>query len=85
MELKSNIIIYVVGGLLSMGALSSITNNIRDTFFPPEKTYSKEAVELFYTMMSIQNWEQLTIECGWSTSKYISRMKRLLKSSLIDR
>lgn len=29
-----------------MGALSSITNNIRDTFFPPEKTYSKEAVEL---------------------------------------
>ncbi len=45
----------------------------------------KEAVEMFYTMMSVQNWEQLTIECGWPTAKYISRMKTLLKSSLIDK
>ncbi len=45
----------------------------------------KEAVEMFYTMMSVQNWEQLTIECEWSTAKYISRMKTLLKSFLIDK
>lgn len=43
----------------------------------------KEAVEIFYTMMSVQNWEQLTIECEWPTAKYISCMKMLLKSSLI--
>ena len=43
----------------------------------------KEATDLFWAMISIPNWEQLTIECGWSTEHYISGMKMLLKRSLV--
>ena len=42
-----------------------------------------EAIEMFWTIISISNWEQLTIECGWSTSKYIDRLKVLLKRALL--
>jgi len=30
-------------------------------------------------MLSIRNWESLTIECGWSTSRYVLRMQELSK------
>jgi len=43
-----------------------------------------EAVAMLWTMLSVQNWEQLTIECGWSTSQYISWMKLLLKRTFVD-
>jgi AcrR family transcriptional regulator len=42
-----------------------------------------EAVDLMWTMLSIRNWEQLTIECGWSTSRYVGRMQKLLKRALV--
>lgn len=45
---------------------------------------SDEAVVMLWTMLSVQNWEQLTIECGWSTSQYISWMKLLLKRTFVD-
>ena len=32
-----------------------------------------------------QNWEQLTIECGWSTAQYVERMKTLLRHTFIDK
>ena len=41
------------------------------------------AVDLMWTMLSIRNWEQLTIECGWSTKQYVSRMQKLLKLTLV--
>jgi AcrR family transcriptional regulator len=43
----------------------------------------EEAVDLMWTMLSIRNWEQLTIECGWSTSDYVGRMQKLLKRTLV--
>lgn len=43
----------------------------------------KVAVEMMWTVISIQNWEQLTIECGWTNSQYISRVKTLLKHSFV--
>lgn len=39
----------------------------------------KQASELFWALVSIQNWEQLTIECGWTTEEYIERMTETLK------
>lgn len=44
----------------------------------------KEASEMFYTMLSINNWEQLTIECGWSASQYIDWMKILSIRTFVD-
>jgi AcrR family transcriptional regulator len=44
-----------------------------------------EAIEMLWTMLSFHNWEQLTIECGWSTTQYIIWMKTLLKRTFIDK
>ena len=42
-----------------------------------------EAVEMFMTTLSIHNWEQLTLECGWTTGQYVARMKVLLKRAFV--
>ena len=44
----------------------------------------EEAIEMLWTMLSIHNWEQLTIECGWSTAQYKIRMKTLLRSTFVN-
>lgn len=44
----------------------------------------EEAIEMFWTIISIHNWEQLTTECGWSTTQYIDKMKILLKRTFIS-
>lgn len=42
-----------------------------------------EAVEMLWTMISVNNWEQLTQECGWSTDRYVEMMKIVLNSALV--
>ncbi len=42
-----------------------------------------EAIDFFWTMLSVHNWELLTKVCGWSKSEYIERMKMLLKQTLV--
>lgn len=44
----------------------------------------EEAVDLMWTMLSIRNWEQLTIDCGWSTGQYVARMQKLLKGTFVQ-
>ena len=44
-----------------------------------------EAVDLFWTMLSVRNWEHLTIECGWTPRQYVDRMQKLLKRILVQR
>lgn len=44
----------------------------------------KEAVEMFWTIISVNNWEQLTMECGWSTAQYIDRTKKVLMRTFVD-
>lgn len=43
-----------------------------------------EAIDLFWTMLSIRNWEQLTIEHGWSTNQYIHHMQTLVKRTFVQ-
>ncbi|MGH3146929.1 MAG: TetR/AcrR family transcriptional regulator [Rubrobacter sp.] len=42
-----------------------------------------EAADLLWTMLSIRNWESLTIERGWATGRYIERMQELTRRSLV--
>ncbi len=42
------------------------------------------ATEMLLTQLSIQTWEQLTVEEGWSQANYIKRLKLLLKRALVD-
>ena len=42
-----------------------------------------EAADVLWTLLSVRNWEQLTIECGWPNDKYIAWMKTLLVRTLV--
>jgi AcrR family transcriptional regulator len=55
----------------------------RDEILVPEWS-RREAIEMFWTLISVHNWEQLTIECGWSNDQYIDWMKTLLKRTFVD-
>jgi len=34
-----------------------------------------EATDILWTMLSVRNWEQLTMECGWTQARYIKTLK----------
>ncbi len=42
-----------------------------------------EATDILWTMLSVRNWEQLRMECGWSQEKYIDRMKMMARRLLV--
>lgn len=42
-----------------------------------------EAADMLWTMLSVYNWENLTVTCGWSISQYVSRMQILAKRTLV--
>ena len=42
------------------------------------------ATDALWTMLSVQNWENLTSECGWSTRQYVNRMKILAKRAFVE-
>ena len=44
---------------------------------------SDEAADLFWTMLSIRNWESLTTERGWATDRYVGRMQELTKRAFV--
>ncbi len=46
MPVSNRVVIWILIGVLSLGALSSLFATVKDSFFPQEKTYSLEAVEL---------------------------------------
>ncbi len=44
----------------------------------------KQATDILWTTLSVRNWEQLTIGCGWSQKQYIRMMKQLLERLLVS-
>lgn len=36
-----------------------------------------QATDILWTLLSIRNWEQLTLECGWSQETYIETLKSM--------
>ncbi len=38
-----------------------------------------QATDILWTMLSVRNWEQLTIGCNWSQEKYIATLKSLAR------
>lgn len=45
----------------------------------------KKATDALWTMLMIQNWENLTVKCGWSTRQYIRLMKTVAEQTFIRR
>ena len=42
------------------------------------------AVDLIWTLLSVENWERLVHECGWSQSVYEQTLKQIAEASLIS-
>jgi AcrR family transcriptional regulator len=45
----------------------------------------EEAIEMLWTLLSVHNWEQLAVECGWSTTQYVDRMKIVLRRTFVKK
>jgi len=64
------------------GCEAAINALAKDKTLSPE--YAPEhATDILWTMLSVRNWEQMTIECGWSQQKYIKTLKALTKRTLV--
>ncbi|HUU72118.1 MAG TPA: TetR/AcrR family transcriptional regulator [Burkholderiales bacterium] len=43
-----------------------------------------KATDALWTMLLVPNWENLTVECGWSTKQYVRWMKTVAKRTFVD-
>lgn len=43
------------------------------------------ATDALWTMLLVPNWEALTIECGWSTKRYVRWMKTLAEQAFVSK
>ena len=50
----------------------------RDNMLSPRHS-PRQATDILWTMLSVRNWEQLTIECGWRQVEYIETLKSLAR------
>lgn len=54
----------------------------RDGDLTPEWSI-EEATDVLWTILSVRSWENLTIQCGWSPDKYVTRIKMLARRALV--
>jgi len=70
-----------------MACLIDVCAQIIDTLKKENKLSNhwklKDATDFFQTMISIQNWEELTSGCGWSQKQYISHVTEVLTAALV--
>ena len=43
-----------------------------------------QATDLLWTMLSVRNWEQLTIGCGWPQARYIATLKSMARRIFVS-
>lgn len=43
----------------------------------------KQATDILWTLLSIRNWEQWTLGCGWSQKRYVATMKSMAHRLLV--
>ena len=46
--------------------------------YPP-----RQATDLLWTMLSLENWKQLTSACGWTNRQYVKRMQKVAAQILV--
>lgn len=54
----------------------------KDGTLSPEHSV-KEATDILWTFLSVQSWEHLTQDCGWSHRHYIKATKQLARKLLV--
>ena len=43
----------------------------------------EQATDILWMMLSVRNWEQLTLECGWPQERYIATLKSLARQIFV--
>jgi len=43
-----------------------------------------QAVDILWTLLSVQNWEMFTIQCGWSQDTYLKNIKLQARAILVS-
>ncbi|MAZ18118.1 MAG: TetR family transcriptional regulator [Ahrensia sp.] len=64
------------------GCEAAVAALARDGALSPDIEEEK-ATDLLWTLLSVRNWEQLTLECGWSQEDYVEEMKRAARKTLL--
>ncbi len=64
------------------GCRAAIEALDRDRTLAPEWK-PKDATDALWTLLAVQNWENLTQACGWSTQKYVKGMNALAKRAFV--
>ncbi len=60
------------------GCEAAISALNSDKILSPDHS-PNQATDILWTMLSVRNWEQWTIECGWPQEKYIETLKSLAR------
>ena len=70
-----------------MGCLTNVCAQIINVLEKEQKLSShwnaKDATDFFQTIISIQNWEELTSGCGWNQKQYVSHITKSLIAALV--
>jgi AcrR family transcriptional regulator len=67
---------------LRWGCQSIVDCLVREGDLRPELD-PEEVVDLLWSLLGIEIWENLTIDCGWSTSQYVSWISELALRSFV--
>lgn len=63
------------------GCTAIVTALKKDKKLSVEHT-EEDATDILWTLLTIRNWEHLTIECGWSQEKYIKKVTTIAWDAL---
>lgn len=44
-----------------------------------------QATDILWTMLSVRNWQQLTVQCGWSQERYMESQKAMARRLFVTR
>ena len=66
------------------GCEAAVQSIFEDGYLKEELT-EVAAVDLLWTLLSVENWERLVLECGWSQSAYEQTLKKITEATLMSR
>lgn len=64
------------------GCAAAIEALDRDAVLAPDHTVA-QATDLLWSLLSVRNWEHLTIDRRWSQSQYVSKVKQLARHNFV--
>jgi AcrR family transcriptional regulator len=64
------------------GSCAIIVESLRKDQTLREGWADEEATDFLWTLLSIRNWESLTIDCGWTQEQYVRRIHETAKRAL---